>query len=72
MSLKLIVASTYLALCFLAGIVGAIFLYLGLCFLAGIAGRHRRIGFWGFFFSSIMFTPFISFLYLYIAMPRRL
>jgi len=48
-----------------------VLLYLALCFLAGVAGRHRRIGFWGFFFSSIIFTPVISFLFLYFATPRR-
>jgi len=45
--------------------------YLALCFFAGVAGRKRRIGFWGFFFSSIIFTPFISLLFLYFATPRR-
>jgi hypothetical protein len=46
-------------------------LYLALSFLAGILGRNRRIGFWGFFFSSIIFTPVISLLFLYFAMPRK-
>jgi hypothetical protein len=46
--------------------------YLGLCLLAGVCGRHRRIGFWGFFFSSILFTPLIGLLYLYLAAPRRI
>jgi hypothetical protein len=45
--------------------------YLGLCFVAGIAGRNRRIGFWGFFFCSILLTPFISLLFLYFATPRK-
>jgi len=48
-----------------------VFAYLALCLLAGIAGRHRRIGFWGFFFSSIIFTPIISLLFLYFASTRR-
>ena len=39
--------------------------------VAGFLGRKRRIGFWGFFFSSILFTPVIGLLYLYFAMPRR-
>ena len=43
--------------------------YLVLCLVAAIAGRHRRIGFWGFFFCSIIFTPFISLLFLYFATP---
>ena len=45
--------------------------YLGLCLVAGIAGRKRRIGFWGFLFSSIIFTPFVSLLFLYFATPRK-
>jgi len=45
--------------------------YLALCLLAGIVGRNRRIGFWGFFFSSIIFTPFVSLLFLFFAMPRK-
>lgn len=45
--------------------------YLALCLVAGIAGRNRRIGFWGFLFSSILFTPIISLLFLYFATPRK-
>ena len=45
--------------------------YLALCLVAGFAGRRRRIGFWGFLFASILFTPFISLLFLYLATPRR-
>jgi len=46
-------------------------LYLALCLMAGFLGRKRRIGFWGFFFSSILFTPLIGLLYIYFATPRR-
>jgi hypothetical protein len=45
--------------------------YLALCLVAGIVGRNRRIGFWGFLFCSIVFTPFISLLFLYFAGPRK-
>ena len=45
--------------------------YLALCLVAGIVGRNRRIGFWGFLFSSILFTPVVSLLFLYFAMPRK-
>ena len=48
-----------------------VLLYLALCFLAGILGRNRRIGFWGFLFSSILFTPVISLLFMYFSMPRK-
>ncbi len=45
--------------------------YFALCLVAGIAGRNRRIGFWGFLFSSFIFTPFVSLLFLYFATPRK-
>jgi hypothetical protein len=46
-------------------------LYLVLCVVAGIVGRNRRIGFWGFLFSSVIFTPVIALMYLYFAGPRK-
>lgn len=46
-------------------------LYLALCVAAGILGRDRRMGFWGFLFSSICFTPIITLLFLYCAAPRK-
>ena len=51
--------------------VELVILYLAFCFLAGILGRNRRIGFWGFLFSSILFTPVISLLFMYFATPRK-
>lgn len=45
--------------------------YLALCLLAGFIGRDRRIGFWGFLFCSILFTPFVSLLFLFFATPRK-
>jgi hypothetical protein len=44
--------------------------YLALCLVAAIWGRDRRIGFWGFFFCSILVTPFISLMFLYCAAPK--
>lgn len=49
-----------------------ILLYLVLSLVAGIVGRNRRIGFWGFFFASVIFTPFVSLLFLYFATPCRI
>jgi hypothetical protein len=46
-------------------------LYLALCLVAGFLGRHRRIGFWGFAFCSIIVTPLISLLFLYFATLRK-
>ena len=39
--------------------------------LIGFAGRYRRFGFWGYFFSSILFTPIIGLLLLIAAIPTR-
>jgi hypothetical protein len=45
--------------------------YVALSILAGVFGRNRRIGFWGFVFCSIIFTPVVSLLFLYFSAPRR-
>ena len=49
----------------------SLLIYLGLCLVAAVAGRNRRIGFWGYFFSSVIFTPIISLLFLYFGQPRK-
>jgi len=45
--------------------------YLALSVLAGVVGRNRRIGFWGFVFCSLIFTPVVSLLFLYFSTPRK-
>jgi uncharacterized membrane protein YvlD (DUF360 family) len=52
-------------------ILELVVVYLALCLVAAIVGRNRRIGFWGFLFCSVLFTPIISLLFLYFATPRR-
>lgn len=49
----------------------SVLVYLALCLLAAILGRNRRIGFWGYFFSSMIFTPIVSLLFLYFGQPRK-
>ena len=49
----------------------SLLIYLSLCLVAAVAGRNRRIGFWGYFFSSVIFTPIISLLFLYFGQPRK-
>ncbi len=39
--------------------------YIFLCMIAGFFGRKKRLGYWGFFFCSIIFTPIISLLFMY-------
>ena len=48
-----------------------ILIYLVLCALAGFFGRRRRIGFWGFFFLSILATPVVSAIFIFAAAPVR-
>ena len=42
---------------------------LGSALLLGWLGRHRKFGFWGFFFASLAFTPLISALLLMASDP---
>ncbi len=46
-------------------------LYISGALLAGIAGRDRRIGFWGFFFLSLIVTPVLSLIFLFVATPKQ-
>jgi hypothetical protein len=51
--------------------IGTVFIYLVLSGVAAFAGRHRRIGFWGFFFLSLIVTPFLTALFIFVAAPAR-
>ncbi len=52
-------------------ILEVIFIYLLACGAAAFMGRRRRIGFWGFFFLSIIATPLLSALFIFAASPMR-
>jgi hypothetical protein len=39
-----------------------IVVYLLLCFIVAIAGMNRKLGFWGYFFVSILLTPIVGLL----------
>jgi hypothetical protein len=45
--------------------------YLVLTLLAAFLGRHRRIGFWGFFFLSIIVTPFATLFFIFVCTPGK-
>ena len=45
--------------------------YLVLSLLAGFFGRRRMIGFWGFFFLSIMVTPLLTSFFLFVCTPVK-
>ncbi len=46
-------------------------LYILGCMLAAYLGRNTRIGYWGFFFISVMLTPISGFLIQYFAYPKK-
>lgn len=45
--------------------------YVSLCFLVAFLGRNRRIGFWGFFFVSLIFTPLLTPMFIFFAAPAK-
>jgi hypothetical protein len=45
-------------------------IYLASCLLIGIFGRHRKLGFWGYFFGSILLTPMMGLLLVVVSAPR--
>jgi uncharacterized membrane protein len=46
-------------------------LYVIFCLLAGLAGSHRRMGFFGTFLLSLVFTPVLVLLLLILTGPSR-
>jgi hypothetical protein len=45
--------------------------YILLAFVAAFCGRKRLIGFWGFFFLSLIVTPFATIFFILVATPAR-
>ncbi len=39
--------------------------------LVAFLGRHRRFGFWGYFFASLLLTPIIGLLMFVAAIPTK-
>lgn len=52
-------------------VLESIVIYLLLCAAAAFMGRRRRIGFWGFFFLSILATPLLTAVFIFAAGPGR-
>lgn len=44
--------------------------YLGACIVLAIWGRNRKLGAWGYFFSSIMLTPLVGLLLVLASDPK--
>jgi hypothetical protein len=45
--------------------------YVGLCFFVAVIGNTRPLRFWGYFFSSFLFTPLVGLLLLMAAGKNR-
>ncbi|MDM8540624.1 hypothetical protein QUF90_06005 [Desulfococcaceae bacterium HSG9] len=41
--------------------------YFGLSLVLGMAGLNRKMGFWGYLFSSILLSPLIGFMLLLVS-----
>jgi hypothetical protein len=46
-------------------------LYVVVCALAAYFGRGTRLGYWGTFVVSLIFTPFLVVIFLLLFAPRR-
>jgi TM2 domain-containing membrane protein YozV len=42
-----------------------------ICLIIGYLGRHRKMGFWGYFFGSILLTPIIGIILLAASDPKE-
>lgn len=45
-------------------------IYVALCAMTGVMGRHTRIGFWGFLFLSLLVTPLLPVVAIYLTSPQ--
>jgi hypothetical protein len=46
-------------------------IYFLLCFLIAVAGWNRKMGFWGYLFSSVIFSPLIGLMLLVVSEKRN-
>jgi hypothetical protein len=47
----------------------AVVIYLLLCILVAYLGRRRKWGYWGYLWSSVLFTPFFGSLFVLASDP---
>jgi hypothetical protein len=47
-----------------------IILYLVLCLVVAFLGRKRKWGFWGYLWSSILFSPLLGLIFLLASDPK--
>jgi len=48
-----------------------LFGYLVVCLAVGYLGRWRKMGFWGYFFGSVLLTPLLGLLLIAASDPKR-
>lgn len=46
-------------------------IWILVCLLIGYFGRHKKLGFWGYFFGSIVLTPIIGIVLLFASDRRK-
>ncbi|MGN7611413.1 hypothetical protein ACQZV8_04920 [Magnetococcales bacterium HHB-1] len=49
----------------------AFIIMLSASLIIGYLGRHYKLGFWGYFFGSMLFTPFVGLILLAAAVPVK-
>ncbi len=49
----------------------AVVVYLLLCVVVAFLGRKRKWGYWGYLWSSVLFTPFFGSLFVLAADPPQ-
>ena len=51
--------------------ISLIILYVILCLGVAWLGQHRKFGFWGYFFASLLVTPILGILLVLASDPRK-
>lgn len=46
-------------------------LYFIICFFIGLLGNNKKMGFWGYFFASFLFTPVVGFILVIVSADRE-
>lgn len=44
--------------------------YVLICLIIGLLGMNRKLGFWGYFFTSLLLTPILGILLLFASDKR--
>ncbi|WP_171044344.1 MULTISPECIES: hypothetical protein [Pseudoalteromonas] len=48
-----------------------ILVYLLLCLFIALIGSNKKLGFWGYFFSSILLTPLVGLLLVVVSEKKQ-